>query len=363
MFSWKKEKDAEEEAVAVVQKKMKQSKIPKLPHKMRMRSDVVAVLKAHPSLQVKLEGSECVPPLVREKVEDWQGVQVMKLAGNVRVDSSSEYSIPLDVLVHPKFPAVQPICFVTGDLYIPKWTPESILTNVIRDIIHEFATSSVSSRQQRSALRQQQQQQQQQQVLGLILTHDAEIDWEVFESAASAAAHQRDSDAQTRGSSQSSTRAAAAAPTHRRADAGGGGQLRSHSDDDIDWEMFEAVRAVEEAEQREKRATAHAAQQLRSSGGGGGPRHDPLFRSNDETPSSFVCPISLEVMTDPVTAADGHTYEREEVEDWFRKHSTSPLTNMELPHKRLVPNTELQQQIHTYFRRADPTYQDRFMHF
>lgn len=39
------------------------------------------------------------------------------------------------------------------------------------------------------------------------------------------------------------------------------------------------------------------------------------------------------------------------------------VREQELPHKRLVPNTELQQQIHTYFRRADPTYQDRFMHF
>ena len=32
--------------------------------------------------------------------------------------------------------------------------------------------------------------------------------------------------------------------------------------------------------------------------------------------SSFLCPITQEVMTDPVLTSDGHTYERDAIEHW-----------------------------------------------
>lgn len=38
----------------------------------------------------------------------------------------------------------------------------------------------------------------------------------------------------------------------------------------------------------------------------------------------FSCPITRELMRDPVIAADGHTYDREAVEMWLRNHDTSP---------------------------------------
>ncbi|MCE2993000.1 MAG: U-box domain-containing protein [Alphaproteobacteria bacterium] len=40
----------------------------------------------------------------------------------------------------------------------------------------------------------------------------------------------------------------------------------------------------------------------------------------------IICPISLEVMTDPVMAEDGNTYERSAIIAWFATHNTSPLT-------------------------------------
>ena len=43
-----------------------------------------------------------------------------------------------------------------------------------------------------------------------------------------------------------------------------------------------------------------------------------------------------------VVAADGHTFERAAIEDWLRDHGTSPVTNLPLPEKRLVPNRALQ---------------------
>jgi hypothetical protein len=65
--------------------------------------------------------------------------------------------------------------------------------------------------------------------------------------------------------------------------------------------------------------------------------------STDEgsTPAEICCPISHEVMKDPVLCADGHTYERSYIEEWMRTNSTSPLTGKSLPSTNLVPNHAL----------------------
>ena len=58
--------------------------------------------------------------------------------------------------------------------------------------------------------------------------------------------------------------------------------------------------------------------------------------------AALVCPLSLEIFRDPVIAADGHSYERCEIETWFsRGKRTSPKTNEELPNAFLVPNRHL----------------------
>eukprot|EP00005_Dracoamoeba_jomungandri_P002437 CAMPEP_0174253550 /NCGR_PEP_ID=MMETSP0439-20130205/2918_1 /TAXON_ID=0 /ORGANISM="Stereomyxa ramosa, Strain Chinc5" /LENGTH=248 /DNA_ID=CAMNT_0015334633 /DNA_START=75 /DNA_END=821 /DNA_ORIENTATION=- len=59
---------------------------------------------------------------------------------------------------------------------------------------------------------------------------------------------------------------------------------------------------------------------------------------NDQEDGLLVCPISLELMTDPVLAEDGHTYDRASIEQWFTTHNTSPLTNLKLTSKVLIPN-------------------------
>ena len=40
----------------------------------------------------------------------------------------------------------------------------------------------------------------------------------------------------------------------------------------------------------------------------------------------MICPITLDAFRDPVVAADGHSYERVNIERWFRESSTSPAT-------------------------------------
>ena len=42
-------------------------------------------------------------------------------------------------------------------------------------------------------------------------------------------------------------------------------------------------------------------------------------------------------MIDPVLAEDGHTYERSEIEEWFRRNQTSPMTNKSIGTK-LISN-------------------------
>lgn len=56
-------------------------------------------------------------------------------------------------------------------------------------------------------------------------------------------------------------------------------------------------------------------------------------------PANFVCPISLEMMRDPVTAPTGITYDRESVEGWLaRGHDTCPVTGRPVRLADLVPN-------------------------
>ena len=50
-------------------------------------------------------------------------------------------------------------------------------------------------------------------------------------------------------------------------------------------------------------------------------------------------------MNDPVTTADGFSYEREAIVNWFRDHTTSPLTGAPLKHLELIPNLALRSAI------------------
>ena len=64
-----------------------------------------------------------------------------------------------------------------------------------------------------------------------------------------------------------------------------------------------------------------------------------------EVPKPFVCPITQEIMKDPVILSDGHTYERDAIEKWFETKDTSPTTNLKIAAKTLTPNVALRQNI------------------
>eukprot|EP00802_Teleaulax_amphioxeia_P010435 Tamp_10463.p1 GENE.Tamp_10463~~Tamp_10463.p1 ORF type:complete len:446 (-),score=71.79 Tamp_10463:584-1921(-) len=60
---------------------------------------------------------------------------------------------------------------------------------------------------------------------------------------------------------------------------------------------------------------------------------------------AFVCPITGEVLLDPVLAADGHTYSRAAIAKWLEQHQTSPFTGAQLPTTQLLPNHAMRKAI------------------
>ena len=73
----------------------------------------------------------------------------------------------------------------------------------------------------------------------------------------------------------------------------------------------------------------------------------------NEAPDEYVCPITQEFMVDPVTCADGHSYERMAILEWLEKHDTSPKTSLELTTKQVFPAIALRNLI-VAFREANP---------
>ncbi|KAF9684710.1 hypothetical protein SADUNF_Sadunf04G0146800 [Salix dunnii] len=59
-------------------------------------------------------------------------------------------------------------------------------------------------------------------------------------------------------------------------------------------------------------------------------------------PHEFLCPITKEIMVDPVILASGQTYERESIQKWLNSnHRTCPKTGQILDHLSLAPNFAL----------------------
>jgi hypothetical protein len=56
----------------------------------------------------------------------------------------------------------------------------------------------------------------------------------------------------------------------------------------------------------------------------------------DSIADNWLCPITLELPIDPVTAEDGKIYERSAIEQWLRTKRTSPSTNNHMG-RRLFP--------------------------
>jgi hypothetical protein len=65
-------------------------------------------------------------------------------------------------------------------------------------------------------------------------------------------------------------------------------------------------------------------------------------------PDGFLCPITQDIMKDPVILLDGHTYERAAIVDWLKRKNRSPLTNEELSGDTMIDNYALKAAIETF---------------
>jgi hypothetical protein len=75
----------------------------------------------------------------------------------------------------------------------------------------------------------------------------------------------------------------------------------------------------------------------------------PAPRDGPEPPASLCCPFTLALLSDPVTVADGHTYERRALTEWFdRGHRSSPVTRKRLASREMHTNFLAKQAVESY---------------
>jgi hypothetical protein len=66
----------------------------------------------------------------------------------------------------------------------------------------------------------------------------------------------------------------------------------------------------------------------------------------------LACPLTRQLMRDPVVASDGYTYERAAIEAWMESRAVSPITRAPLPGRELVPNLTMRSAISLLIPRA-----------
>lgn len=62
-----------------------------------------------------------------------------------------------------------------------------------------------------------------------------------------------------------------------------------------------------------------------------------ITKQKQEIPTDLICPITGQLMKNPVITENGQTYEKEAIEEWFTRKKTDPLTGMKI-NTHLIPN-------------------------
>jgi len=71
-----------------------------------------------------------------------------------------------------------------------------------------------------------------------------------------------------------------------------------------------------------------------------------------DIPLSFLCPITHELMKNPVIDREGNSYEEEAIALWLRRNTTSPVTRNDLHASHLTPNRALKDAIEEFLHVA-----------
>ena len=67
--------------------------------------------------------------------------------------------------------------------------------------------------------------------------------------------------------------------------------------------------------------------------------------STNVPPEEFICPLTLEVMTEPVMTRLGHNFELSALLQWLERHDACPLTRNPMTLKDIIVNRALQARI------------------
>ena len=62
----------------------------------------------------------------------------------------------------------------------------------------------------------------------------------------------------------------------------------------------------------------------------------------------YLCPITRQIMVEPVVDALGNTYDKEAISEWLKTNDTSQKTKEQLPNKNLTPNNTMKTEITEY---------------
>ncbi|KAK8631036.1 hypothetical protein V6N13_079802 [Hibiscus sabdariffa] len=80
-------------------------------------------------------------------------------------------------------------------------------------------------------------------------------------------------------------------------------------------------------------------------------------------PPHFLCPLSLELMLDPVFVASGQTYERASIKKWLDSGLTiCPKTYQTLAHKNLIPNYKVKEMVASWCKENNLQHSNHTVH-
>ncbi len=69
---------------------------------------------------------------------------------------------------------------------------------------------------------------------------------------------------------------------------------------------------------------------------------------SQDIPQAYICPITFDLMNDPVSDSDGNSYEKTAIHQWILEHRTSPITRIPMSIHDLRPNRALKDIIDQY---------------
>jgi len=67
-------------------------------------------------------------------------------------------------------------------------------------------------------------------------------------------------------------------------------------------------------------------------------------------PQEYVCPLTLDVMSQPLISREGHSYEQNAILNWVSEHGTSPFTRESLRPSHFMRNRALETKIRLFLK-------------